>query len=86
MEEEKNENEEKNEDEIKIPKVTHGEATIEHQSKKIFANTHAYHINSLCLNSDGETFLSADDLRINIWNMNYTSQCFTIVDIKVNFY
>jgi len=74
--------EEKKEDTSKIPKISKGETSIEHQSKKIFANTHAYHINSLCLNSDGETFLSADDLRINMWNMNYTSQSFTIVDIK----
>jgi len=38
--------------------------------KRTFANGHAYHINSLSFNSDGETYLSADDLRINIWNMN----------------
>jgi serine/threonine-protein phosphatase 2A regulatory subunit B len=86
-EEEEVQEEKKNEEtitELKIPKVSKGETTIEHHAKKIYANTHAYHINSICLNSDGETFLSADDLRINIWNLNYTSQSFTIVDIKVN--
>ena len=42
--------------------------------KRTFANGHAYHINSLSFNSDGETYLSADDLRINIWNM-HTNRC-----------
>jgi len=50
--------------------------------RKTFANAHAYHINSISLNSDGETFLSADDLRINLWNLSITDQTFNIVDIK----
>ncbi|KAL6633981.1 hypothetical protein ACP70R_026652 [Stipagrostis hirtigluma subsp. patula] len=32
--------------------------------------------------SDGETFVSADDLRINLWHLDVTSQCFNIVDMK----
>ena len=32
--------------------------------------------------SDDETFLSADDLRINIWNLNVNEQSFNIVDLK----
>lgn len=32
--------------------------------------------------SDGETFISADDLRINLWNMEVSNQCFNIVDLK----
>jgi len=32
--------------------------------------------------SDGETFVSADDLRINLWHLEVTSQCFNIVDLK----
>ena len=32
--------------------------------------------------SDDETFLSADDLRINLWNLAVTDQSFNIVDIK----
>jgi len=34
------------------------------------------------VNSDGETFLSADDLRINLWNLERANQTFNIVDIK----
>jgi hypothetical protein len=29
-----------------------------------------------------ETFLSADDLRINLWNAGITEQSFNVVDIK----
>jgi len=32
--------------------------------------------------SDGETFVSADDVRINLWHLEVTSQCFNIVDTK----
>jgi serine/threonine-protein phosphatase 2A regulatory subunit B len=50
--------------------------------KRIFANAHAYHINSISLNTDGETFISADDLRINLWNLETCDQSFNIADIK----
>ncbi|KVH89913.1 Protein phosphatase 2A, regulatory subunit PR55 [Cynara cardunculus var. scolymus] len=32
--------------------------------------------------SDGETFISGDDLRINLWNMEISNQSFNIVDVK----
>lgn len=32
--------------------------------------------------SDGETFISADDLRINLWNLQISNQSFNIVDLK----
>ncbi len=51
-------------------------------SRRVFANAHAYHINSVSVNSDGETFMSADDLRINLWNLNINTQSYNIVDIK----
>jgi len=50
--------------------------------RKIFANAHAYHINSISLNTDGETYISADDLRINLWNIETSDQSFNIIDIK----
>lgn len=46
-------------------------------NKKVYANAHAYHINSLALNSDMETFISADDLRINWWHLNDSSTTFS---------
>ncbi|GJN38652.1 hypothetical protein PR202_gb27715 [Eleusine coracana subsp. coracana] len=36
----------------------------------------------LLICSDGETFISADDLRINLWNLEINSQSFNIVDVK----
>ncbi|EEY18990.1 protein phosphatase PP2A regulatory subunit B [Verticillium alfalfae VaMs.102] len=50
--------------------------------RRTYANAHAYHINSISVNSDGETFISSDDLRINLWNLNIQDQSFNIVDIK----
>ncbi|EIE79214.1 hypothetical protein RO3G_03919 [Rhizopus delemar RA 99-880] len=50
--------------------------------RRIYANAHAYHINSISVNSDNETYISADDLRINLWNLNISDQSFNIVDIK----
>ncbi|WOL00404.1 serine/threonine protein phosphatase [Canna indica] len=32
--------------------------------------------------SDGETLVSADDLRINLWNLEISNQSFNIVDVK----
>lgn len=29
-----------------------------------------------------ETFLSADDLRINIWNLEVSNRCFKIIDLR----
>ena len=39
-----------------------------------------YHF--LNLWSDGETFISADDLRVNLWNLEVSNQSFNIVDVK----
>lgn len=45
--------------------------------RKVYQNAHAYHINSISINSDGETYISADDLRINLWNLNISDQSFS---------
>ncbi len=50
--------------------------------KRTFGNGHTYHINSLSFSPDGETYLSADDLRINIWSLQTNQSTFNIVDIK----
>ncbi|KAG9449908.1 hypothetical protein H6P81_009873 [Aristolochia fimbriata] len=48
----------------------------------VYAHAHDFNINSISNNSDGETFISADDLRINLWNLEVSDQCFNIVDMK----
>ena len=65
-----------------IPRLSTIETVVACQPRRTFANAHAYHINSISVNSDGETFLSADDLRINLWNLSVSGQTFNIVDIK----
>jgi len=47
-----------------------------------YLNGHIYHINSLSVCSDGETFLSSDDLRINVWHLGVNNECFNMVDLK----
>ncbi|KAI8360458.1 WD40-repeat-containing domain protein [Mortierella sp. GBAus27b] len=67
---------------LKLPRLTHHDTIIAAVPRKVYANAHAYHINSISINSDGETYISADDLRINLWNLNISDQSFNIVDIK----
>lgn len=49
--------------------VAHSRRTLEH--------AHAFHINSVSPNCDGETFISADDLRINLWNFEVCNESFS---------
>uniref|UniRef100_A0ABM0MRT3 Serine/threonine-protein phosphatase 2A 55 kDa regulatory subunit B n=1 Tax=Saccoglossus kowalevskii TaxID=10224 RepID=A0ABM0MRT3_SACKO len=65
-----------------VPAVKPMELMVEASPRRIFANAHTYHINSISVNSDGETYISADDLRINLWSLGITDQSFNIVDIK----
>lgn len=67
---------------LKLPKMVHHDTITAAVPRKIYQNAHAYHINSISVNSDGETYLSADDLRVNLWNLNISDQSFNIVDIK----
>ncbi|KAK9478176.1 WD40-repeat-containing domain protein [Lipomyces japonicus] len=69
-------------DSLRLPRMTLHDTIIAATPKKIYGNAHAYHINSISVNSDGETFISADDLRINLWNLGIADQSFNIVDIK----
>ena len=67
---------------LRVPRVVRGEPMVQITPRRVFANAHVYHINSISLNCDQETFLSADDLRINIWNVSHSDSCFNVVDIK----
>ncbi|XP_010262209.1 PREDICTED: serine/threonine protein phosphatase 2A 55 kDa regulatory subunit B beta isoform isoform X1 [Nelumbo nucifera] len=62
--------------------VTSHETSLVARCRRIYAHAHDYHINSISNNSDGETFISADDLRINLWNLEISNQSFNIVDVK----
>ncbi|KAG0555082.1 hypothetical protein M758_12G146800 [Ceratodon purpureus] len=67
---------------LRLPTVWSSETALMARCRRIYANAHAYHINSISNNSDCETYISADDLRINLWNLEISDQSFNIVDIK----
>ncbi|CAD6231038.1 unnamed protein product [Miscanthus lutarioriparius] len=62
--------------------VTNQETSLAASCRRVYAHAHDYHINSISNNSDGETFISADDLRINLWNLEISNQSFNIIDVK----
>jgi serine/threonine-protein phosphatase 2A regulatory subunit B len=62
---------------LRLPRMTTHESIVAAVPRKVYANAHAYHINSISINSDGETYISADDLRINLWNLNISDQSFS---------
>lgn len=61
---------------------------VENQSKiivkpeRVFQGGHAYNINSIAFNMDGDNMLSSDDLRINLWNIAVKDEAMNIVDLK----
>ncbi|KAH9664830.1 serine/threonine protein phosphatase 2A 55 kDa regulatory subunit B beta isoform [Citrus sinensis] len=67
---------------LRLPTVTSNETSLVARCRRVYAHAHDYHINSISNNSDGETFISADDLRINLWNLEISNQSFNIVDVK----
>jgi serine/threonine-protein phosphatase 2A regulatory subunit B len=50
--------------------------------KMQYKNCHNYNINSLSTAPDGESFLSADDLRVNMWSFENNLLAYNIVDLK----
>lgn len=70
---------------LRVPIVKPMELMVEASPRRIFANAHTYHINSISVNSDQETYLSADDLRINLWHLEITDQSFSIL-LKCSYY
>ncbi|KAF8141516.1 WD40-repeat-containing domain protein [Boletus edulis] len=67
---------------LKLPRMVQQDNIIAAIPRKVYANAHAYHIHSISVNSDQETYISADDLRVNLWNLGISDQSFNIVDIK----
>lgn len=67
---------------LQVPQVKSSDLIVEASPKRVYANAHTYHVNSISVNSDQETYLSADDLRINLWHLDITNESFNIVDVK----
>lgn len=62
---------------LRLPRMAAHDSITAAVPRKVYANAHAYHINSISVNSDQETYISADDLRINLWNLNISDQSFS---------
>lgn len=67
---------------LRLPIMSTCDQVVTATTKRTYSNAHAYDIKSIAPNSDGETFLSCDDLRVNLWNLNISNSCFNIVDVK----
>ncbi|MGH0154307.1 UNVERIFIED_CONTAM: hypothetical protein FKN15_026865 [Acipenser sinensis] len=61
---------------LRVPVLQPMDLMVEATPRRVFANAHTYHINSISVNSDCETYMSADDLRINLWNLEITNRSF----------
>jgi WD40 repeat protein len=55
---------------------------VEGHSKRQFKNCHNYNINTLSVSPDGEHFISADDLTVNLWNIENHTTAYNLVDVK----
>lgn len=62
---------------LELPQVSVAGTVIASSPRRVFANAHAYHVNSIDPNSDGEHFISTDDLRINLWNLEITDRSYS---------
>ncbi|XP_064828865.1 serine/threonine-protein phosphatase 2A 55 kDa regulatory subunit B beta isoform-like isoform X2 [Oncorhynchus masou masou] len=67
---------------LRVPVLQNSDLMVESTARRVFSNAHTYHINSISVNSDFQTYISTDDLRVNLWNLEITDQSFNIVDIK----
>lgn len=72
----------KNEKDLKFPQMQVSESGLMPTLLKSYPQLHSYHINSLSTCSNGENFLSGDDLRINVWTLDSTNEAYNVVDLK----
>ena len=70
--------------ELRLPEVEQvADSSVVATLRRAYAvDVHAFHIHSIATNVDGETFLSADNLRVNLWNANDPEKAFNIIDTK----
>lgn len=66
---------------LTLPKIKVLDSGLCPVNKVSFPILHTYNINSLSASADGEHFLSADDLTINLWAFGVTERTFTVLDI-----
>ena len=67
---------------ILFPKSQVISSGYEGVERRQYKNCHNYNINSLSVSSDGESFLSADDLCINLWSLENQNVAYQLVNLK----
>jgi len=67
---------------LPIPRMHNTEILTAAIPRRVFNSAHAFHIHSIGLCSDIQTFMSADDLRVNIWSLNSPDNSWCILDMK----
>eukprot|EP00750_Incisomonas_marina_P021367 INCI4331.1.p1 GENE.INCI4331.1~~INCI4331.1.p1 ORF type:complete len:462 (+),score=101.45 INCI4331.1:249-1634(+) len=67
---------------LSIPRMIRNEKRhVVYKEARTYGDAHTYHINSVSVSSDGINFISADDLRIYLWDINRCHK-YNIVDMK----
>ncbi|KAF3838103.1 hypothetical protein F7725_009871 [Dissostichus mawsoni] len=64
---------------LRVPVLQPMDLMVEATARRVFSNAHMYHINSISVNSDYQTYISTDDLRVNLWNLEITDRSFSIL-------
>jgi len=72
----------KTERDTKFPSMQVTERGLMPTLLKTYPQLHAYHVNSLSACSNGENFISGDDLRVNLWSLDRNNEAYNIVDLK----
>ena len=68
-----------NEKTVKLWKVTVCDGRTA-KCRKVFASGHKCHVHSVSVSPSQQHFISADDLRINIWDVNHSVEAYCLAD------
>jgi hypothetical protein len=68
---------------LRVPQVIGSSKTLEAKCKRAYdMNAHLYFINSVSMCPDQSTFLSADDLSIRLWNLEFPDANQMVLDLR----
>ncbi|KAK2944609.1 putative Serine/threonine-protein phosphatase 2A 55 kDa regulatory subunit B delta [Blattamonas nauphoetae] len=67
---------------LRMPTLIKSDPTLISSNQTQYLNGHTYNINSVSLCTDDELFLTSDDLRVNLWNLDRPDTVYNVVDIK----
>eukprot|EP00300_Choanocystis_sp_HF-7_P007554 c15356_g1_i2.p1 GENE.c15356_g1_i2~~c15356_g1_i2.p1 ORF type:complete len:448 (+),score=85.35 c15356_g1_i2:57-1400(+) len=68
---------------LRIPRLQYSGNVIVAKPRGLYANAHSSNINSVHPSCEGETFLSADEFRIHLWDINHPQLATNVVDIRL---